>query len=63
MLAALVALSPLSAGWQSVFYGLGLLIAIVAAFSVDRWTKINLLALAFACFVFVFFVNALAATD
>ena len=37
------------------------MVAVIAAFAVDKVTKINLLALAFALFVFVLFFNQLAA--
>ena len=60
--AVILALSTLSAGWQALFYAVALVLFVLAALAVPRWTHYPaLVALGLAFFVFPFFWNALAA--
>lgn len=57
----LLALEPLSTGWQALIFGIAFALLVLAALSVALG-RINLAAAGLACFVFVFAWNALAAS-
>lgn len=56
----MIALAAMSAGWQALFFGLAVLVFLLAAFGSHLAPRINLVALGLALFAFVFFWNELA---
>lgn len=57
----LLAVEPMSATVQMIFFGAATALFVVAALGYT-WGKVSLIAAGLACFAFVFFWNALAAT-
>ena len=60
----MLALSAMSAGWQTTFYALAVVLFVVAGLLAlaKRATEVALLPFGLAAFVFVFLWNAIAAT-
>jgi hypothetical protein len=60
---SMLAITTLSAGWQTFFFATALILFVLHGVALDkRATRLRFDGLGLAVFVFVFFWNALAAT-